>query len=313
LFNYFALANNVPIERSQFVPYHIHPNPQCQVLGCVKAWAPFHLPYAENASYRPEVHGPYHRGLRITYKYPVGYRVRAPDLDGVLLYNVNVRPKHPYKDDLPGDVIGTGIRSLRLERLNELAPLPDCYPAGIPFAYVHYEVEPLPSMVQFYANGTAFAEFGPTSFQPRILNDRRRLTGRLWRLLKTDARSIQSENHNPGQPFKARIILSVPHILRLPLAVLAKPLIDAVVSAFHFRNAIAQHVLNNLCQKNKWDDHPEVYRLICDRAQAVLGRCDQAPSDKCRWNPIDGPFDACEIVREDSENDEYSIKGYLFH
>jgi hypothetical protein len=163
-------------------------------------------------------------GLRITYKYPAANLQRAPDLDGVLLYNVNVKPKPPYEDDLPGDVIGTSIRSLRLEQLDERDPLPECHEASFnSFAHVQYKQEREPDTVPFYANGITFAEFGPVPFQ---LNDRSRLTGRLWRLLKPSTRRAYGMNHNPGHPFKARIILSVPSKLRLSLAVLAKPLID---------------------------------------------------------------------------------------
>lgn len=118
-----------------------------------------------------------------------------------------------------------------------------------------------------------------------------------------------------SKQFGLAIQLTIPKTARCNLATILKPLLDGVISAFHWHNALRDDImLERLCKLTDADT-ADLEQMLYDKTHAVLGARSlvSAYREGIKWNPEDDACMACHVtVRREESCGSWSMSGRLF-
>jgi hypothetical protein len=209
--------------------------------------------------------------LHAIYTSPVGGHF---DVENVLLYNV-------------GPSAFARVASLELMVERSIGPVPDP-PQGLMEARHHYCYEVVPSEATWrhWSAIRPLASFGPLELGP--LADVVR-PSRVWYAMRRAGAAL-TPTAGPPSRFGLELVLEAPDDVPVNLAVIAKPLLDGIVAAFHAHDdTAALDEVGGRIAAQLDVSVDEVRALLGEDQMAILGtrRLVWPWRDGVQWNPAD--------------------------
>lgn len=255
----------------------------------VRAWSSFRLPFqphqgSDRLRFRTELCAAIHAMvepqsdeiLECTYRTTVTGEL--VDVENVLLYNVGL-----------SCAAAKGMNGVRFARVDEPIPRP---PRSFEaHHYATYAVVTANTDPSGRARAAALATWAgaawPTGGTPTV--------GGLWRAIR-EAKPIV---HRATLPADALFAIRVEVPARVKPIYVMKPLVDAIVSAFHADVRPAPPSLLHLVARQTGLDPRRVAEMLSDRGFNVIGtrRVVDRYRDGVKWNPADERCVSAEVVR----------------
>lgn len=251
--------------------------------GLVRAWAPFRPPFQPRAASPALL-------LRSSLRHAVGKLERSTDeilrceyassvtglvdTENVLIYNLG-----------PAHLATVGVVGVRfVRRPREAPPPPTPLNPASPIHYLEYGLGAPDSVDQIRKESVLVdwhnAVWPRASGVPNV--------SELWLALKTGLLSVARTLHDPRAPFGVHVEISARSARINPVIVL-KPLVDAVVSAFHRQVDPDEEACAYVAKQSAGVDGQVVAALLRDDQYNLLG--DRAVVGSYRggvkWNPAD--------------------------
>jgi len=135
-----------------------------------------------------------------------------------------------------------------------------------------------------------------------------------WYALKKAKNSAFCEHPVPKR-FGVSIQLHIPELAWCNLAILIKPLLDGIISAFHMQNAPRDKILFERLSKLTDCTAAEVEHFLYESKTVVLGKRPVVSTyrESVKWNPQDDACVACRVIIDrDEKYRNWSISGKLF-
>lgn len=218
------------------------------------------------------------------------------DVENVLFYNVG-----------PSFVAKAGRYGVRFER-TYAAPEPPEPLEGASLHYDSYSLEEMNWQFRHWRSGALIARWEFEGGEG-VLND----CARVWTALKKSTR-VWVHEENVVQPLAVRIVIGLPGAVSMPVTAVLKPLIDGVISAFHYHEGGDETELAERLKGRTGVEASRIENWLTDRRQAALGgrRLLWPRGKSVQWNPADERCVAVEVqARSLAKAERFVVRGEM--
>ena len=223
------------------------------------------------------------------------------DAENVLLYNIGASAFRVLSKN-----------GLCFERGSGLIPVSNPYNLSMMSHFYHYSQG---SEFRLWEKDILLASWPEISIPTLTATSKPHL---FWYALKK-TEEVNYSCQKQGAPLKQfglDIQLHIPEKAWCNLAILIKPLLDGVISAFHEQSAPCDNRMLQRLSALTNSSEEKIKQLLCEKIYPVLGArpiVSAFGKNGIIWNPEDDACVACRVtVRRNGKNKKWNMKGQLF-